>query len=189
MKGFNKRWFWGIIGWGFIPAILLLNNEVEADAWLITFLIVAIVSAYTAHLSVEREYIQSISDIKKKAQEEVSETERLRVRADKEQALWKQTMLERNAGFKTLLSFISYFERLRDEPISSYLSRKSHPAFKAADVVKEQTKLRREADLQNKRTQALIEMYEQYAPFLIELKDDIPDVNDVTIFEEYSEEE
>ena len=171
------------------PAIILFSTEASFLTWFITLLIVTILASYGVYNSTLTEHEKNILDVKEEAKKEVNEAARLQIRAEKEQELWKKTMLERNAGFKTLLSFISYFEKLRDEPISNYLSHKSHPAYKAADVVREQTKRRREADFKNKRTQALIEMYEQYAPFLIELKDDIPDIDDVSIFEEYSEEE
>lgn len=193
MKEYIKSLFPIIFGFGILPALILFFNNASFITWLITFLVIAILSSYGVYSSKIKEekekYIKDISSIQKKAQNEISEADRLKIRAEKEQELWKKTMLERNSGFKTLLSFISYFEKLRDEPISTFLSRKSHPAIKAADVVKEQTKKRRVADFNNKRTQALIEMYEQYAPFLIELKDDIPDVDDVSIFEAYTEEE
>lgn len=178
---------------GIIPAIGLFSNEASFLVDFVVFLVVVIIASYGAYYSVTNEikdkYERDILSIKRKAEEEVLEAIRLKTRAEKEEKLWKNTMLERNSGFKTLVAFIGYFEKLRDEPISTFLAHKKHPAVKAGDVVKEQTKRRREADFQNKRTQALIEMYEQYAPFLIELKDDIPDVDDVKIFEEYSEEE
>lgn len=190
--------------YGIIPAIILFSNEASFTTWLITFLIIAILSSFGIYNSTleerERKYTKGLSDIQQKtqkeiqettqkAQREISEATQKYIRAEKEEKLWKQTMLERNAGFKTLLSFISYFEKLRDEPVSKYLAEKSHPAPTAASIVKEQTKKRREADFHKKRIEALIEMYEQYAPFLTELKDDIPDINDVSIFQEYDEKE
>lgn len=193
MKEYIKTLLWILFGYGFIPAIILWNNDASFNTWLITFLVIAVLGSYGIYHSTlkerEQKYTADTLAIKTKAQNDVSEAERLKIRAEKEEALWRQTLLERNAGFKTLLSFISHLEKLRDEPISRYLSSKSHPALKAADVVREQTKKRREAEFHNKRTQALIEMYEQYAPFLIDLKDDIPDIDDVSIFEKYSEEE
>ena len=189
MKEYTKSLLLTTFYYSIFPAIILFSSEANFLTWFITLLIIAILASYGVYSSRLQEHKREISIIQERAKNEIAEADRLKTRAEKEQELWKKTMLERNAGFKTLLSFIAYFEKLRDEPISSYLSRKSHPALKAADVVKEQTKRRRDADFQNKRTQALIEMYEQYAPFLIELKDDIPDVNDVAIFEEYTEEE
>jgi len=178
---------------GFIPVIILIYTNAIFDTWIVTFIPIILLGACTAYYSTakerEQKYEKDIKDIQQKAQKDVSEATQKQVKAEKEEALWKKTLLERNAGFKTLLAYISYFEKLRDEPISKYLEHKSHPALKASDVVKEQTQKRREADFNNKRTQALIEMYEQYAPFLIDLKDDIPDINDINVFKDYSEEE
>ncbi|KKR85916.1 MAG: hypothetical protein UU32_C0027G0007 [Candidatus Woesebacteria bacterium GW2011_GWB1_41_10] len=112
-----------------------------------------------------------------------------RERAEKDSALWKQTLLEKNEGFKTLVEYITEYERLKDESISKYLETKSHPARRAAEEVREQSQRRRRAEAERKITLSLIEMYEQYAPFLVELKDDIPDITDLSIFQEYSEEE
>jgi len=204
MKTYIKSLFFRTIGLGIIPGLILLNTEARFITWLIVFLIILILNGYGVYLSVlrtkeekynkdilniQQETQKDILNIQKKAQSEVSEAKSAEKKAKSDEELWKKTMLERNAGFKTLLSFIGYFEKLRDEPISTYLTRKSHPAVRAADLVREQTKKRREAEFHNKRTQALIEMYEQYAPFLIDLKDDIPDIEDVAIFEKYTEEE
>lgn len=177
----------------FLSSVGLFFFDVKLIPSVIIILVLVILVSWGVYFSGAKEYEQkykkNISEIRQKADGDILEATRLMIRAEKEEELWKKTMLERNSGFKTLLSFVSYFEKLRDEPISDYLSEKSHPAYKAADVVREQTKRRREVDFINKRTQAIIEMYEQYAPFLIELKDDIPDVDDVKIFEEYTEEE
>ena len=193
MKEYIKTLLWTTFVYSFFPAILLWNIHPSHSTWLITFFTIALLSSYSVYHNVlkerEQKYNRDISTIQQKADNEVAEATRLKTRAEKEEVLWRQTLLERNSGFKTLLSFISHFEKLRDEPINRYLSSKSHPAFKAADVVKEQTRKRREADFHNKRTQAIIEMYEQYAPFLIDLKDDIPDIDDVSVFKEYNEEE
>ena len=189
MKAYVKSLLLTTFYYSIFPALILFGNEANFVTWAITLLFIAILASYGVYDSASKEHSREILIVQEKAKNEIAEAARLTTRAEKEQELWKKTMLERNGGFKTLLSFIGYFEKLRDEPISSYLSRKSHPAFKAADVVREQTKRRREADFNNKRTQAMIEMYEQYAPFLIELKNDIPDVDDVNIFEEYNEEE
>ncbi len=198
---FSKSFISNILIFSIVAFLIFFWFSItNTTIWLITSFIILILASYVVFESKvkdfnckieeeEKKYSKSIYEIKNKAQIEVTEATRLMIKAEKEEKLWKNTMLERNSGFKTLLSFISYFEKLRDEPISTYLARKSHPALKASEVVKEETKKRREADFQNKRTQALIEMYEQYAPFLIELKDDIPDVDDLAVFEAYSEEE
>ena len=55
---------------------------------------------------------------------------------------------------------------------------KSHPSRKGAEVVKEEAQRRRQAEYENKKTQAIIEYYESIAPFLIDLKNDIVGIED-----------
>jgi hypothetical protein len=155
---------WGIIG---IPAL-----------WPWFCLLVVVIASFIA-------FKEASEESEKKYKEEKTKREQ----AEKDAELWKQSLLEKNSGFKTLVAFISEYEKLRDDHISKELVWKSHPARKAAEVVKEQTQLRRKAQLENKITQAQIELYEEYAPFLAELKDDIPDESDVSYLHAYSEEE
>jgi hypothetical protein len=135
-----------------------------------------------------RESEQVIADAQSIAKNKVDEAELIVKQALKDENLWKQSLLERNLGFKTLLTYIALYEKLRDEPVSNFLINKKHPAAKAADIVKEQTRLRRKAEFENRKTQALIELYENYAPFLIDLKDEVPDIQE-EIFEGYTEQE
>ncbi|MFZ2621111.1 MAG: hypothetical protein WAX85_01275 [Minisyncoccia bacterium] len=156
MKDLLQQLLWKTLGYGVVPTIILWNGDHSPKTWLITLLIVLVVSSLTTYYSLldkkEEKYKKDIFAIQQKAQAEVTEATKLKERAVVEQEIWKQTMLERNAGFKTLLSYISYFEKLRDEPITHYLHTKKHPAPSAGEVVKEQTKRRREADFLNKRT-------------------------------------
>lgn len=181
-KSYYIQLIWSVIVLGFIAGIVLFNSEVGVVGWILTFSVILFFSSLWAHESVAGE-------IRSYANRQIADAKKLQVAAEESEQLWKQTMLERNAGFKTLTARISEYEKLRDDGISNYLSRKSHPAYKAAEIVKEQTQRRRKADLENKITQSLIEMYEQYAPFLADLKNDLPDQNDLQLFKEYTEEE
>lgn len=107
----------------------------------------------------------------------------------KEAELWKSSLLERNKGFSTLINAIQEYEKLKDESLSDFLSQKKHPAMKASEVIREETRRRREAESARKRTQAILEYYEYIAPFLADYKDDIVDFEKEDVFREYNEEE
>jgi len=108
--------------------------------------------------------------------------------ANSEASLWKQTLLEKSAGFPSLLSNISYFEELKDASLSGYLIRKPHPAAKASELVKEESERRRRAEFDLRKTKAVIDYYENIAPFLLDFKDQLVE-DDGAVFEEYSPEE
>lgn len=140
------------------------------------------------HSELEIKYKKEVADIENSANKRVQSAEEIKEQAQKDESIWKKSLLERNLGFKTLTAYIGLYEKLRDETISQYLANKSHPAQKAADVVRQQAALRRQAELISRRTQAQIEMYENYAPFLADLKDEVPDFSE-NLFEEYTDEE
>ena len=104
--------------------------------------------------------------------------------------LWKASLIERSSGFPSLMAAIQEYEKEKDDTLAFCLAHKSHPAFKASEVVKEQTERRREAEFQRKTTQAIIDYYEAIAPFLIDLKGDLIDSkNDDDVFYKFSNEE
>ena len=99
----------------------------------------------------------------------------------------EKSLVEKTAGFPTLFKAIAYFDKIKDEKVEQFLRYKSHPSKKGAEVVKEETKRRRQAEYENRKTSAIIEYYESIAPFLVDLKNDI--VDDEEKFREYSGEE
>jgi hypothetical protein len=109
--------------------------------------------------------------------------------ATKETRLWKDTLIEKTSGFPTLLKFIKEYEKTKDEKLCNTLASKKHPAIKASDVVREEAKRRRDAEYENRNTQAIIEYYEWIAPFLVDLKNDLIDIKEEENLKEYNEEE
>lgn len=109
--------------------------------------------------------------------------------AENDAKLWKQTLLERNKAFPSLLHRIAELDALRDAASADSLRKKKHPALKSAAVVAEESRRRREAELRARRAEALVELYETYAPFLVDIKDDIPDEADPVVLEDYTDEE
>jgi len=146
--------------------------------WIPLVFILAITASYSASKDIFGEY-------KLKYEEEVKQKEQ----AQKEKELWKQSLIEKSSGYPTLLQAIDYYEKIKDETVEQFLRYKSHPAIKAAEIVKEEAKRRRQAEYENKKTQAIIEYYESIAPFLVDLKNDIVDLEDEEKYRDYDEEE
>ena len=160
--------FFGLWFFWLFPTIII---------WALAILVIAIIVAtfQTAE--------DLIEEYKKKYQEEVTQREQ----AQRETQLWKKSLVEKTAGFPTLFKAIAYFDKIKDEKVEQFLRYKSHPSKKGAEVVKEETKRRRQAEYENRKTSAIIEYYESIAPFLVDLKNDI--VDDEEKFREYSGEE
>jgi hypothetical protein len=102
--------------------------------------------------------------------------------------IFKGSLLEKSSGFPTMNTIIIEYEKIRDEYLENYLKSKKSPAYKAADIIKEEGLRRREAEKQNKQTKAIIEYYESIAPFLLDFKDEIMEDESISM-QEYSENE
>lgn len=102
-----------------------------------------------------------------------------------------QLAKERQIGFPWLAKAYEEFFRLQDRSIIDFLQYKKHSAVSAAVIVKEQSRLRREAEKEKKISQYLVEYYENIAPFLLDLKEevDIATEQERELLKEYSEEE
>ena len=102
-----------------------------------------------------------------------------------------QLARERQIGFPYLAKAYEEFFKLQDRSIIDFLSYKKHSAVSAAAIVKKQSRLRREAEKEKKIAQYLVEYYENIAPFLLDLKEevDIATEQERELLKEYSEEE
>jgi DUF2075 family protein len=102
-----------------------------------------------------------------------------------------QLAKERQIGFPWLAKAYEDFFRLQDKNLVDFLQYKKHGAVSASNVVKEQSRLRREAEKEKKIAQYLVEYYENVAPFLLDLKEevDIATEEERELLKEYSEEE
>lgn len=109
------------------------------------------------------------------------------LKEDKE--VFKSSLVEKNLGFPTLLKALDEYEQARDKLQEDYLKYKKYPSIKGAEAVREQSKRRRSAEFENKRTRILIEGYEKLAPFLLDYKDDIVLPENEDILADYTEEE
>jgi len=102
-----------------------------------------------------------------------------------------QMAKERQIGFPWLAKAYDELFRLEEYEITNFLKKKKHPAVSAAEVVREQSQLRRQAEREKKIAQYLVEYYESIAPFLVDLREevDIATEQERALLKEYSEEE
>jgi uncharacterized membrane protein YuzA (DUF378 family) len=101
-------------------------------------------------------------------QEANAKAEQAREDAD----LWKISLKEKHSQFASLRKAIKEYERERDQTHSWQLLSKKHPAKKAAEVIKEESSRRREAEDRFRHAQLLVEYYEDFAPYLVDLRED-----------------
>lgn len=102
-----------------------------------------------------------------------------------------QLAKERQMGFPTLAEAYKEYFALQDKEIVDFLQYKKSPAIKASEIVKEYGKARREAISDKKIAEYLVKYYEEVAPFLVDLKEEVelPSEQDREMLKEYSEEE
>ncbi len=102
-----------------------------------------------------------------------------------------QLAKERQIGFPWLAKAYEEFFKLQDKSIIDFLQYKKHSAVSASLIVKEQSRLRREAQKDKKIAEYLVAYYENIAPFLIDLKEEVEIATDQEreLLKEYSEEE
>jgi hypothetical protein len=157
--------------------------------WILLFFILFIVVTYLTSRDIFGEYQKKHDQEIEKYREENNKERKRRMDAQKETSLWKKSLIEKSAGYPTLLQEIDHYEKIKDEKLEEFLEYKSHPARKSAEIVKEQSRRRRQAEYENKKTQAIIEYYESIAPFLVDLKNDIVEAENEEKYRDYNEKE
>lgn len=110
--------------------------------------------------------------------------------ARKDADVWKVSLKEKHSQFASLRKAIKEYEHQRDQTQSWQLLHKKHPAKKAAEVVKEESSRRREAEDKFRHAQLLVEYYEDFAPYLKELREDAGlSIEEVEYDDEYTSDE
>jgi len=95
-----------------------------------------------------------------------------------------------SSGFPLLAKAYEEYFHILDRRKEAALVNKQRPALKASEAIKEANRLKREALVEAKKFQYLIEYYETYFPFLLEVKGEILDeLSASEVLKEYSEEE
>lgn len=126
----------------------------------------------------EREYFESAAQQERKSLDH------------KKQGIF-QMAKERQIGFPWLAKAYDELFHIGEKEVINYLRNKAHPALSAAEIVVGQSKLRRDAERRAKIAEYLVEYYENIAPFLVDLKEevDIATEQERDLLKEYSEEE
>ncbi|MCX6762214.1 MAG: restriction endonuclease [Candidatus Moranbacteria bacterium] len=130
-----------------------------------------------------------ITELEKEKERITSRATEIIDQLEKDKAIFKQALVEKNIGFPTLLKAIDEYTEAQDKLTEDYLKYKKHPSLKGSEAVKEQSIRRRQAEYDLRKTKAIIDYYESIAPFLIEYKEDIALPENEDLLAEYSEEE
>lgn len=102
-----------------------------------------------------------------------------------------QMAKERQKGFPWLANAYEELFALENRKTVNYLKNKKNPALKASEIVKEQSRLKRQAIKEKKIAEYLVAYYENIAPFLLDLKEeiDIATNDEQEVLKDYTEEE
>jgi len=163
--------------------------EQKIAFWGLAVILPFIVSSFQAWKATIEEYDEKNKKIEQEKNIFKNDCDKKVNQAVGEANLWKHTLLEKSSGFPSLISHIQEYEKMRDDNLSHYLVTKSHPAYSSAQIVKEEARRRRKAEFDRKTTQSIIEYYESIAPFLVDLRDDVANIEDLEKYREYDEEE
>jgi hypothetical protein len=108
----------------------------------------------------------------------------------------KKLIQQRSQGFPLLGEVFAEYFKLKDDTISTILETKKRPAFRAAEMVKESNKEKRELAKNLKIAEYKLKNYELIAPFLAEIDEELPSNKDESpvsednwMVEDYTEEE
>jgi len=77
---------------------------------------------------------------------------------------------EKSQGFPWLAKAYADYSYLRDRKIADWMEKKSPPAQRSAEILREKSREKREANRKFRITKYLLEMYESLFPFLIDFR-------------------
>lgn len=135
--------------------------------------------------------INEFNDGKVEFDKRLEEFEKEKELLTKQKKDLEQLARERQIGFPTLgEAYKDYFD-LQDRNLVDFLKFKNNPAVKAGDLVDKYAKIRREALKDKKVAEYLVKFYEDIAPFLLDLKEEVelPTEEDLKNLQAYTEEE
>ena len=87
-------------------------------------------------------------------------------RLEKEKQFYRKILDEAPLGFPSLLEALKLYDKNKDEQTAHFLEVKSHPAYTAAETVREETRKRREAEYESRQSKMLLEYYFSIFPDL-----------------------
>lgn len=168
----------------------------EIIAYEATGIVIFLVFLYFYYEEIKGDYEKNIAELNIKKNQIENEKVNLETRATEiinqlegEKNVFKQSLMEKNVGFPTLLKAIDEYSEAQDKLTEDYLKYKKHPSLKGSEITKEQSQRRRNAEFELKKTRSIIEYYESIAPFLLEYREDVALPEDEDLLADYSEEE
>lgn len=168
-----------------------LSSENNPNPLGITIFFSVIVFAIGFYVSLNGKFNELLQAVSQKLSEYNSLIEKNNEKVgivENEKEILKQSLIEKSSGYPTLHKSLAEFEKYIDDAVSHELIVKSHPAYSSAEVVKEHSRRRREAERSQKITQSIIEYYEELEPSLIDYKnEEFGDIDEV--LKEWTEEE
>ena len=87
-------------------------------------------------------------------------------RLENEKQFYRKMLVEAPLGFPSLLEALKLYEMKEDERTAHSLEMKSHPAYTAAETVREETRKRREAEYESRQSKLLLNYYFSVFPDL-----------------------
>jgi len=195
---FANKYILNLLGYGFgslflgIPVLIYWLLQEYLWFGLVAVGLFLFVVAYFTYKEIaeemEKVYKGEIERISEETKNKVAIAQRNLKIAEHKENLWRQLLKERASGFPTLFQNIAYYEKLIDDEMVNYLRTKPHPAISSAEIIKLEKQRRREAEFALRTTQALIEYYENIAPFLVDFKNELID-EDEDALRDYTAEE
>jgi hypothetical protein len=89
---------------------------------------------------------------------------------------------EKTKGFPWLANAFAEYIALKVYGVSSELSKKKHPAYRAAEIVRQEALKRRVAVKKQKILEYILEYYESLFPFLVEFREDEIDDESIRVY-------
>ena len=107
---------------------------------------------------------------------QLAKSELFQIRADNDKLkssneFLRTTINEAPLGFPSLLNALKLYDARQDDRLSYWLEHKAHPAYTAAQIVKEETRKRRDAEYKSRHAEILLDYYFSVFPEFQEQND------------------
>ena len=100
----------------------------------------------------------------------------------------RTTLNEAPLGFPTLLNALKLYDEKRDNELATWLEKKSHPAYTASQIVRVETRKRRDAEYKSRHAEMLLDYYFSVFPEMQEQNDvaseEVSDIEAVPVSED-----
>jgi len=156
------------------PLINPGEQQMRPDGWMIILIIALCISILIAWVNSKELKRQTGALLK--AREQLSVKDGAYDKLARQMDGLTKLVDQRKIQFPWLVSAIADFHALEGQRDAKILERKKHPAVKAADLVHEHSRKRREAEYNSRIMRYRIEYYEKLFPWITEyVGDDVPD--------------